>query len=177
MAVSTVSTVQPHALRKREYRFGTKCFRRLPMTSTVMESFGVASILAHLLLIGIGLFIAGHTVKAQSSQMRLLGNLLALGALITALVLADLWLERGVLIFWALVASPVLLGLVVIREHQVGVVIKKFAARSLPAGQFIALHGEARYQAETLPPGVHLGYLFSPFCISKTTGLIVPSVE
>jgi len=56
--------------------------------------------------------------------------------------------------------APLLLGLVVIREDQVGVVIKKFSSRSLPPGQFIALEGEAGYQADTLPPGLRFGYFF-----------------
>ena len=43
----------------------------------------------------------------------------------------------------ALTFAPTLLGLVVIREDQVGLVVKKFARRSLPDGEFIALRGEA----------------------------------
>ena len=54
--------------------------------------------------------------------------------------------------------SPILLGAVFIRERQVGVVVKKFGARSLPPGRFIALAGEAGYQADTLPPGLHFGW-------------------
>jgi len=47
------------------------------------------------------------------------------------------------------------LGLVVISERQVGIIVKKFGGRSLPPGQFIALNGEAGYQADTLAPGWH----------------------
>ena len=45
---------------------------------------------------------------------------------------------------------PSLLGVVFIRERQVGVVVKKFGSRSLPPGRLIALAGEAGYQADTL---------------------------
>jgi uncharacterized membrane protein YqiK len=51
-----------------------------------------------------------------------------------------------------------LLGLVLIDERQVGIVVKRFAATSLPPGRLIALNGEAGYQADTLAPGLHFGY-------------------
>ncbi len=60
-----------------------------------------------------------------------------------------------------LVLVPVvvwLAGFVRIREDQVGIVIKRFARHSLPAGRLIALEGEAGYQADTLAPGCHFGY-------------------
>lgn len=53
----------------------------------------------------------------------------------------------------ALVLSPTLLGLVIISEHQVGIVIKKFSNNQLPSGRLIALDGEAGYQAETMASG------------------------
>ena len=49
-------------------------------------------------------------------------------------------------------------SLVLIRERQVGIVVKRFAAKSLQPGRLIALAGEAGYQAETLAPGLHFGY-------------------
>jgi hypothetical protein len=51
-------------------------------------------------------------------------------------------------------------GLVVIGEREVGIVVKKFtiAGKGLPAGQLIALNGEAGLQADTLAPGWHWGY-------------------
>ena len=55
-----------------------------------------------------------------------------------------------------LIMSPTLLGAVLIRERQVGIVIKKFGARSLPPGRLIALAGEPGYQADTLAPGLPL---------------------
>ena len=53
--------------------------------------------------------------------------------------------------------GPWLFGIVLIRERQVGIVIKRFASRNLVPGRFIALAGEAGYQADTLAPGMHLG--------------------
>ena len=49
-------------------------------------------------------------------------------------------------------------SLVLIRERQVGIVVKRFSSRSLEPGRLIALAGEAGYQAETLAPGLHFGY-------------------
>ncbi len=51
-----------------------------------------------------------------------------------------------------------LLGMVLINERQVGIVIKRFASRSLPPGRLLALENEAGYQADTLAPGLHFGY-------------------
>ncbi len=56
-----------------------------------------------------------------------------------------------------LILGPSLMGIVVIRESQVGIVVKKFASRNLAPGQLIALDGEAGYQADTLAPGIHFG--------------------
>ncbi len=72
---------------------------------------------------------------------------------------------------------PFLLGVVIIRETQVGIVVKKFAARSLPPGQLIALNGEAGYQADTLPPGLHFWYWFFQYTIIKTPLVVVPAGE
>src|SRR5438094_484570 len=73
--------------------------------------------------------------------------------------------------------SPILLGAVFIRERQVGIVIKKFGARSLPPGRFVALAGEAGYQADTLPPGLHFGYFRWQYRILKVPVTIVPQGE
>src|SRR5882724_3977947 len=72
---------------------------------------------------------------------------------------------------------PVLLGAVLIRERQVGVVIKKFASRSLPSGHLIALAGEAGYQADTLAPGLHFGYWRWQYRIIKVSVTVVPQGE
>jgi uncharacterized membrane protein YqiK len=54
-----------------------------------------------------------------------------------------------------------LLGVIVVPDDSVGVVTKKFvlfgAHRNLPDGRIIALNGEAGFQADTLPPGLHFG--------------------
>ena len=58
----------------------------------------------------------------------------------------------------ALLARP-LLGLVWIREREVGVVVKRLSRTSLPGGRLVALEGEAGYQADTLAPGLHFWLL------------------
>src|SRR5208337_2288196 len=87
---------------------------------------------------------------------------------------------------WGLISSmflfvalcgPFLLGVVLIRERQVGIVVKKFGSRSLAPGHFIALDGEAGYQADTLPPGLHLGYYRWQYRIVKMPVTIVPQGE
>jgi uncharacterized membrane protein YqiK len=54
-----------------------------------------------------------------------------------------------------------LCGVILVPDDSVGVVTKKFIIvgknRRLPAGRIIALNGEAGYQADTLPPGLHVG--------------------
>jgi uncharacterized membrane protein YqiK len=47
-------------------------------------------------------------------------------------------------------------GVVMVPNDSIGLVTKKFAARSLPDGAIIALQGEAGQQADTLAPGLHL---------------------
>ena len=73
--------------------------------------------------------------------------------------------------------SPVLLGAVLIRERQVGVVIKKFSSRSLPPGHLIALGGESGYQADTLAPGLHFGFFPWQYRVLKASVTIVPQGE
>lgn len=65
-------------------------------------------------------------------------------------------------------------GLVLINEQQVGIVVKRFAARSLPPGWLIALEGEAGFQADTLPPGLHFRYWPWQFDITKVPVTVVP---
>jgi uncharacterized membrane protein YqiK len=76
-----------------------------------------------------------------------------------------------------LVLSPYLLGAVLIRERQVGVVIKKFGARSLPPGRLLALAGEAGYQADTLAPGLHFGFYPWQYRVLKMPVTIVQQGE
>jgi uncharacterized membrane protein YqiK len=73
--------------------------------------------------------------------------------------------------------APVWLGVVVIGERQVGVVVKKFARRSLPTGHLIALAGEAGFQAETLAPGLYFGYWPWQFSVRKVPVTVIPQGE
>jgi uncharacterized membrane protein YqiK len=54
-----------------------------------------------------------------------------------------------------------LCGVILVPDDSVGLMTKKFVIfgkhRRLPPGRIIALNGEAGYQADTLPPGLHLG--------------------
>jgi len=68
-------------------------------------------------------------------------------------------------------------GLIVIGEREVGIVTKKFAAKSLPPGKLIALNGEAGLQADTLAPGWHFGYFPWQYSIRKETVVMVPQGE
>lgn len=148
-----------------------------PSVASTIASIGITGALAHLLLLCAGLFLKGLALKQPTLPKRLL---LATAAIIlgaTAFLLAENWAERAILLgAGAVLASP-LVGLVIIREDQVGVVIKKFALRSLPAGQFIALNGEAGYQADTLPPGWRFGYWFWQFSVVKSHVVVVPQGE
>jgi uncharacterized membrane protein YqiK len=73
--------------------------------------------------------------------------------------------------------APSLLGVVFIRERQVGIIIKKFGAHSLPPGRLIAVGGEAGYQADTLAPGLHFGYFRWQYRIIKAPVTVVPQGE
>jgi len=147
------------------------------MTSAVLSPAGVALLLAHLLLLGAALFVQGLSLQQRVRARRLASGPAALALGAAAFTLASGWLERGALVISALWLAPVLLGLVIIRENQVGIVIKKFARRSLPAGEFIALNGGAGYQADTLPPGVHFGFCFWQFRVIKTPVVVVAPRE
>lgn len=70
-----------------------------------------------------------------------------------------------------------ILGLIVIGEREVGIVTKKFAAKSLPAGKLIALNSEAGLQADTLPPGWHFGYFPWQYSIRKEQAIAIPQDE
>jgi uncharacterized membrane protein YqiK len=85
----------------------------------------------------------------------------------------------GVAVAVALLATfaSTLLGLVVIGEREVGIVVKKFAAKSLPAGRLVALNGEAGYQADTLAPGWHFWYWFWQYNILKVPMIAIPQGE
>ena len=146
------------------------------MNSLMISPLGVVSVLAHLFCIGAGLVLAGIAIKARLMP-RLACGVAAMLLLIAPFVLAETWIEQIGLGVAALMFAPLLLGMVVIREDQVGVVIKKFARRNLPAGDIIALNGEAGYQADTLPPGVHFGYGFWQYSVAKSSMVVVPPSE
>ena len=147
------------------------------MTSMVFNSVGVVSLLTHLLLIGTSLILLGLAQQRRSVLARAAFTIVAILTAAAALLLAVSAIEILMLLGVGVLFSPLLLGLVIIRENQVGVVIKKFSRRSLPAGQFIALDGEAGYQADTLPPGLHCGLFFWQFSIAKSQVVVVPQGE
>ncbi len=147
------------------------------MNSLFSTPSGVASLLAHLLVLAAALLVVGFARQSRRPAARLAFGALAFVLAGVAFLLAEGWPEYLLLAAAALVLVPTLLGLVLIRENQVGVIIKKFSRRSLPAGQFIALDGEAGYQADTLPPGLHFGFWRWQFRVVKSPVVVVPQGE
>lgn len=90
-------------------------------------------------------------------------------------VLIPVVLVGGLVIFVPLFFG----GLVVIGEREVGVVVRKFtfSGKGLPAGQLIALNGEAGLQADTLAPGWHWGYWPWQYSVRKESVVVVPQGE
>ncbi len=81
-------------------------------------------------------------------------------------------------ILFALALLYVVVGsFVLIRERQVGVVVKKFSKTSLVPGRLIALDGEAGYQADTLAPGLRFGYWPWQYRVIKVPVTVVPQGE
>ncbi len=68
-------------------------------------------------------------------------------------------------------------GLIVIGEREVGIVTKKFSAKSLPPNRLIATNGEAGLQADTLPPGWHFGYFPWQYNVNHMSVITVPQGE
>src|ERR1017187_8769409 len=98
------------------------------------------------------------------------------------IMLATGWFGFGFGFAWywyalALVASVLASSFVLIRERQVGVVVKRFAGNSLPPGRLIALGGEAGFQADTLAPGLHFGYWPWQYRILKVPVTVVSQGE
>jgi len=101
-------------------------------------------------------------------------------------VLADFWSAHPRLIICAglvvlAVAYRQLLwffGVIVVPNDSIGVVTKKFAVlgahRNLPDGSIVALNGEAGYQADTLTPGLHLGFWPLQFKVELVKFLSIP---
>ena len=73
--------------------------------------------------------------------------------------------------------APYVLGLIIIGERQVGIVVNKFGAHSLPSGRLIALNGEAGYQADTLAPGWYFGYFVWKYKVIKQNVTVIPQGE
>ena len=73
-----------------------------------------------------------------------------------------------------IVLSKVIFGWVLIREDQVGHVVKKISSRHLPQGRIVALNGEAGYQARTLPPGVHFWLWSWMYRVDKKPVVTIP---
>ncbi len=71
-----------------------------------------------------------------------------------------------------------LLGVVIVPENKIGLVTKKFALfginTQLPSGSFIALKGEAGFQAQTLAPGLYFWKWIWQYEITLQPLLIVP---
>ena len=91
------------------------------------------------------------------------------------ILLTQPWLKYSV--YTALAALPFFLfamSSVLIHERQVGIVVKRFASKSMSPGHLIALDGEAGFQAETLAPGVHFGFFRWQYRIIKAPVTIVP---
>jgi uncharacterized membrane protein YqiK len=89
--------------------------------------------------------------------------------------ISPLIVVSGIIVLLVLLLfGPLVLGAVLIRERQVGIVIKRFGTRGLQPGALIALNGEAGYQADTLAPGLHFGYWRWQYRIPKMPVVIVP---
>ena len=89
-------------------------------------------------------------------------------------------LDLGLAWYWyvaILAVMVVLSSLVLIRERQAGIVVKRFAGKSLEPGRLIALAGEAGYQADLLAPGLHFGYWPWQYRILKVPVTVVPQGE
>lgn len=71
-----------------------------------------------------------------------------------------------------------LLGVIIIPDDSIGVVTKKFVLfgdkKVLPDGRIIALDGEAGYQADSLPPGIHFALWPWQFKIDTVKFFVVP---
>jgi uncharacterized membrane protein YqiK len=70
--------------------------------------------------------------------------------------------------------GPVCLGVVSIKEMEVGIVKKKFGARRLRSNQLVAINGEAGLQADTLAPGWHFGYFSWQYEVIKDDVVVIP---
>ena len=100
--------------------------------------------------------------------------------MITNNVFGMIGLGLGVAWYWWLLGFAVILFLasfVLIRERQVGIVVKRFAAKSLAPGRLFALAGEAGLQVDALAPGLHFGYWPWQYRIIKVPVTVVVQGE
>ena len=67
-----------------------------------------------------------------------------------------------------------IIGAIRISEKQLGVVIKRFG-KPLPPGRLIAINNEAGYQADTLAPGWHFGYIPFLYTVKKIPVTVIPA--
>lgn len=95
---------------------------------------------------------------------------MGLGEFLGPLAIGCVVVVGGILFFSSIT------GLVIIKETEVGVVIKKFGGRLQP-GHLIALNGEAGFQADTLAPGWHWGFFPWQYTVQKQGVIIVPQGE
>jgi uncharacterized membrane protein YqiK len=87
------------------------------------------------------------------------------------------WLIVPIILGGAVVGVIFSCGLVIVSEQEVGIIVKKFAAKGLSPGKIIALNGEAGYQADTLAPGWHWGFWPWQFEVRKEKAIVVPQGE
>lgn len=67
-------------------------------------------------------------------------------------------LVAGMSIIMLVILSNFIFGWALIREDQVGHVVKKLGGKTMTPGRIVAFEGESGYQAKTLSPGLHLWY-------------------
>lgn len=71
-----------------------------------------------------------------------------------------------------------LFGVIVVPDDSVGVVTKKFVLfgehKDLPHGRIVALNGEAGYQADALPPGLHWALWPWQFDVEMVPFTVIP---
>lgn len=84
----------------------------------------------------------------------------------------------AVAIIISLLFAKSLLGIVFIPENKTGLVTKKFVLfgenKQLPEGRIIATKGEAGYQAQMLPPGIHFWYFPWQYSVDKIGFTVIP---
>lgn len=72
-----------------------------------------------------------------------------------------------------------LFGIVMIPEDKIGLVTKKFVLfgtdKQLPDGRILATKGEAGFQAQTLPPGLHFGLWIWQYDITQQPLVVIPN--